>query len=177
MARQARSLEQRLQHTLRECQKKDGNKRCADCTERVRYLLMHFWKRFVGVRLVHAARPLETCRTLRGRLVCCLPVLSFQSSYEKDDFTRSGQKGSYILEPNIPISLCMCSIGGVNYRNWVRRVIIEVLRRTYRIVTVKEGQTSGSLSCFKLVVMTSCLDTLTQFDAPNALVILQHHYF
>lgn len=35
MSRQARTLEKRLQASLRECQKQPGNKRCADCTERV----------------------------------------------------------------------------------------------------------------------------------------------
>lgn len=34
-SRQAERLEKKLQNALRECQKKPGNKRCADCTERV----------------------------------------------------------------------------------------------------------------------------------------------
>lgn len=34
-SRQAERLEKKLQNALRECQKKPGNKRCADCIERV----------------------------------------------------------------------------------------------------------------------------------------------
>lgn len=44
-SRQAERLEKKLQNALRECQKKPGNKRCADCTERVsrKLVLRHLY--------------------------------------------------------------------------------------------------------------------------------------
>lgn len=45
-SRQAERLEKKLQNALRECQKKPGNKRCADCIERVS-LELDVWFRHV----------------------------------------------------------------------------------------------------------------------------------
>ena len=70
-SRQAERLEKKLQNALRECQKKPGNKRCADCTERVS-LELDFWfpgRVFVYSTVVRRLGPKQSC-------VRCYPFAS-----------------------------------------------------------------------------------------------------
>lgn len=77
MVRQTRTLEQKLQNVLRDCQKRDGNKRCADCIERVRTRQVTVGP-IEGMWLVYAVTPCKPA-AVEKRLVCCTVVFASAS--------------------------------------------------------------------------------------------------